>query len=80
MPMIKPIQERERRPGAGVQASSLSMVCQPRPGPTFFILVMRQEISLMPSTCSPRYSASRKSHRWASPSEALCRSSRLWLT
>ena len=80
MPMIKPIQERERRPGASVQASSLSMVCQPRPGPTFFILVMRQEISLMPSTCSPRYSASRKSQRWASPSEALCRSSRLWLT
>ena len=80
MPMIKPIQERERGPGAVVQASSLSMVCQPRPGPTFFILVMRQEISLMPSTCSPRYSASRKSQRWASPSEALCRSSRLWLT
>ena len=55
---------------------------RPRPSPARLILVIMSPICLIPSTCSVRYSASKKSQRWASPllSLALWRSRRLWLT
>ena len=61
---------------------SLSRIWRPRPSPALFILVIMSPISLIPSTCSPRYSDSRKSQRWASPQSpaTLCMSSKLWLT
>merc|ERR1719341_191997 len=61
---------------------SLSIKCRPSPSPALFILVIRSPMALMPSTCSARYSDSRKSQRWPSPLSpaTLCRSRRLWLT
>ena len=63
-------------------SSSLSKICTPKPGPTFFSLVIMSLFSFISSTCSVRKSDSRKSQKWGSlffvPD--ACKSKIDWLT